>query len=367
MKKQRAYLLVWTTSLALALLVLGVGLPVASATHELPALVAWWKLDEPSGTTAFDETANNNDGTLCGNNLLCTPPGGPTVGAAGHFGTAYSFDGVDDYVSVPNAVALNPVTAYTLAAWVRYDGTLDGATHTIFSKSSFVLNKRTNETLGCTHQLADNSFSRAIVPAGAWSLNTYHHLACTWDGSAVRIYLDGLLRNGNGAATLKATTSAVTFGGDPVGANFFPGRLDDVRIYSSALSASQVEDLFLDPEHHACSTEDQEALTNWVEPFTSSIAGPLLTWIVVFTLLAVILGAGLFKLKGGASVLIIVAMSGTPLLLAEPVSASHDCVVLNSVTAASVAQILVPLAFLFAIVGVVIGAVALALRNRKGY
>src|SRR5262245_18641157 len=72
-------------------------------------LVAHWKFDESSGSTPADATSNRNDGKLTN---------GPTW-ASGYIGGALSFDGVNDYVEVPNSASLGITTDITLAAWVK--------------------------------------------------------------------------------------------------------------------------------------------------------------------------------------------------------------------------------------------------------
>src|SRR5262245_51064299 len=97
-EKSRLFL---KTSILVALL--GVGSFRASGQVDL---IAHWKLDENSGTTTADATSNRNDGTLTK---------GPTW-APGYIGSALSFDGVNDYVEVPNSAILGITTDITLAA-----------------------------------------------------------------------------------------------------------------------------------------------------------------------------------------------------------------------------------------------------------
>src|SRR5262245_31987300 len=97
-------------SLFLQTCILAVLLGVASfrASGQVD-LIAHWQLDENSGTATADTTANRNDGTLTN---------GP-IWAPGYIGNALSFDGVNDYVQVPNSASLGITTDITLAAWVK--------------------------------------------------------------------------------------------------------------------------------------------------------------------------------------------------------------------------------------------------------
>ena len=75
--------------------------------------VALWHLDESFGSTVFDETANNNDGTINGASWA-----GPRW-TSGMFDDALSFDGTDDYVDCGSSAKLKPTTDITIEMWVK--------------------------------------------------------------------------------------------------------------------------------------------------------------------------------------------------------------------------------------------------------
>ena len=81
----------------------------ASFTVAPSNLVAYWKFDEGSGTTAADSSGNGNTGTLI-NGPLWT---------AGKAGNALYFDGIDDNVTVLDSASLHLSSAFTLSAWVN--------------------------------------------------------------------------------------------------------------------------------------------------------------------------------------------------------------------------------------------------------
>ena len=79
----------------------------------LPAnLVLGLGLDEGSGTRLSDRSGSGNTGTISG----------ATWTTQGKFGSALSFDGVNDWVTVADANSLDLTTAMTLEAWVYPDG-----------------------------------------------------------------------------------------------------------------------------------------------------------------------------------------------------------------------------------------------------
>ena len=76
--------------------------------------LAYWRLGEPSGTSAADASGNGNTGTYGGSPTL-----GATGALAGDTDTATSFDGVNDNVSVPNNAALNLNGSFSIEFWAK--------------------------------------------------------------------------------------------------------------------------------------------------------------------------------------------------------------------------------------------------------
>jgi len=194
---------------------------------------------------------------------------GQVIGAAGSKVRAASLPGYGyalmlrgqkhQYVDVPRSTVLD-VDRYTLAAWVRYTAVENDLTRgrweVLEKAASYWMNVRTDGHVrvggffgGCSGpgvwQYLD---STAAVRAGRWT-----HLASTYDGSTLRVYVDGLL------AGSKAVTGRTCVSGEPlaVGAKnnpskglleaFWDGRLDEVRIYDHALTAPKVVQLAARP------------------------------------------------------------------------------------------------------------------------
>ena len=207
---------------------------VASLTPPPPPapLVAHWKLDETTGTTASDSSGNSNTGTLQGANGL--PAWQPT---GGKIGGALSFDGVDDRVE-KTAFSGLPSGAITVSAWVKLDAHKNWnniVNHewtgtggwSLFTDASGVA------TFGVSTP-AQNIATKSGLTAGTW-----HHLTGVYDGSNVRIYVD------DQEGTPRAISGAVLDNVGNVGiGGATDGSLDDVRIYNRALSAQEVTDLY---------------------------------------------------------------------------------------------------------------------------
>ncbi len=74
------------------------------------------------------------------------------------------------------------------------------------------------------------------------ALNTWAHIAATYDGTTLRMYVDGSqVASAARTGVIKTSTNALTLGGDPFYGQYFRGTIDEVRIYNRALSAAEVQ------------------------------------------------------------------------------------------------------------------------------
>lgn len=102
--------ILFTTGFSVFFLFLILGALFSStASAQTSGLVAAYNFDEGSGTTLMDRSGNGNNGTL-----VSSP-----AWTAGKNGGALAFDGVDDYVSVPETSSLDISGSMTLAAWIK--------------------------------------------------------------------------------------------------------------------------------------------------------------------------------------------------------------------------------------------------------
>ncbi|MBO2012488.1 LamG-like jellyroll fold domain-containing protein [Hymenobacter negativus] len=158
-------------------------------------------------------------------------------------GNALAFDGSDDYVAVSAAPGLNNLGkgSFTLESWV-YSTNL-GAVNSIIRKGgdyNLVL-QQGGLLLAEVWPGGMGTSTRPYAQATAAILqNRWTHVAATWDGTALRLYVNGV------AAPLSANSSPVTtseslqIGRSTVFNQPFNGRLDEVRIYNAALTPAQI-------------------------------------------------------------------------------------------------------------------------------
>jgi len=214
-------------SIFLASLVFGVGLILTGAASAAdPALVAWWRLDETSGTTAHDATVHGNDGRLQGD----------PVWVAGKIGGALQFDGDDDYVDI-GSVGISGMDPRTITGWVKAD-TADITNWT--AVFGFTPDGSTDGTYFDIEVDAGNY----VVHVHGWDSVfgpvdlQWHHFAVTYDGAGGNWYMDGQFIDSLDGAV--GTVDHVRIGARPSNGNHFPGLVDDVRIYNKVLSAPEV-------------------------------------------------------------------------------------------------------------------------------
>src|SRR3989338_2523425 len=195
--------------------------------------VAAYAFDEGSGTTIEDSSGNNNTGTLTN---------GPTW-TTGKIGGALSFDGVNDYVDLGNPLSLRPVNQITISAWIN--PTDVSTSKTIVSKditgaADYFFRVQGPGGVRCNFE------GLVLDLVGNYVLtNVWQHLACTYDGSIVSIYKDGILLSSSAASAVTYSDSGANIkigrrdeGG---GGLYFPGLIDDLRIYNRALTEAEIQ------------------------------------------------------------------------------------------------------------------------------
>jgi chitodextrinase len=196
-------------------------------------LVAAYGFEEGSGTAIGDASGRNNNGVASGT----------TWSTAGKFGNALVFNGTNARVTVPNTASLQLTTSMTLEAWVFpttaptgwravVDKTVDG-----YYLMASTDNGNRPGVGGTWTDGNKNVFGPSVLPVNTWT-----HLATTFDGTTVRLFVNGAqVASQAQTAPLRTTTGTLQIGGDSYPNEFFAGRIDEVRVYNRALSAAEIQ------------------------------------------------------------------------------------------------------------------------------
>jgi glucose/arabinose dehydrogenase len=197
-------------------------------------LVAAYNFDAGSGSTLADVSGKNHPGTISG----------ASWNAAGKTGGALSFDGVNDSVSIADANDLDLTTGMTVEAWLR-PSALGNAWRMVALKENagamtYALYASTDT--GRPTGQANVGGERDARAATALPTATWSHLAVTYDGTTVRLYVNGTqaaTRTAGGA--MSVSTRPLKIGGNAVWGEWYAGLLDDVRVYNRALTATEIQ------------------------------------------------------------------------------------------------------------------------------
>jgi hypothetical protein len=206
-------------------------------------LKGYWKFNENTGTTTVDSSGSGNTGTL-------------TSGAGwgtGQSGSAVGLDGVDDYVQMGAQSTLVVINTVSFTAWIHPTGAGSHATvgGTILVKEGeYVLARFPNGTI--QWGFANSNPGWLFIDTGYVApLNQWTHVAVTYDNGTIKTYANGgLVHTFSGSGFIgDAITGQNDFriGGRQVISQHFQGRIDEVRVYNRALSASEITELIADP------------------------------------------------------------------------------------------------------------------------
>jgi hypothetical protein len=210
------------------------------STTQPAGLIAQWHLDESSGTGALDASGGGNNGTLVGGSSWTT----------GQFGQALYFDGATQFFYGANSITAPDV--FTMELWFKTNTTSGGRL------IGFGNSQITNSGNYDRHVYMTNSGQLyfGVYPNSVQTVNTaasyndgaWHHVAATLSGAGMFLYVDGSLAGSNvGVTSGQAYSGWWRVAEDNLSgwtnqptSNFFNGTIDEVRIYTTALSAAQI-------------------------------------------------------------------------------------------------------------------------------
>jgi|GEM_PF-3087854 len=195
-----------------------------------------------------DYSSYNNNGTLGGGNLSKVP----IWNSSGKIGGAYVFDGVDDYIEIPDSPSVNITTnRITLSAWVKYTDAGGDTEGYVIKKGKFgasgpyTLSAHEDGVVYFT--FSNGTDGIGVNWGGGIDDGNWHHLVGTYNGSQAIIYVDGIQRDNTSTnQNITTTSSVVTIGGWVDNYRIFNGTIDNPKIYNFALTGSQVWKMYVE-------------------------------------------------------------------------------------------------------------------------
>ncbi len=208
----------------------------ASDVAELYGFVGHWKLNHTSSTTATDSSPFATNGTVSGTANWSTDCGGMRV---------FDFNGSTNYVSIANASHLQPIESLTIAAWIKGDSWGAGSdVDTILRKGDSPPNNYKLDIADGKVELGlDVNDDAGIQSTTTLSTGVWYHVAATWDGAIVKIYINGELDSSTARTGTIATDTRSLYIGGRSGTDLFNGMIRDVRLYNRALQQSDIRKL----------------------------------------------------------------------------------------------------------------------------
>ena len=219
-------------------------------------LVGYWKFDEGEGTITTDGSGSRNTGALAGD---------PTwiLDSSCIIGKCLGFDGVDDHVEVQYSSSLNPTDAITIAAWYKPVSFKGNGNNPIVDKGYFSHTAPFYQyhlgVSGDQHPVNPGAFlfsvsttgtSGAITtPSGFWAPGNWYHVVGTYDGSKIKLYVNGsLIASTPASGSMRDYGKNLHIGGfdnlDYANVSYLAGVLDEIQIYNRSLSPSEIRAIF---------------------------------------------------------------------------------------------------------------------------
>ncbi|MHB9133843.1 MAG: LamG domain-containing protein [Armatimonadota bacterium] len=197
-------------------------------------VIGQWNFDEGSGTTAIDSSGNGCNGTISGSPTWATGP----------YGTCLYFDGVNDYVRVPDGV-YNKAAPFTIACWYRPEvGITPPTQHAVFDhKFDAFVDRYWMEEANCAFSCYDDArVGRTVANSYTLPPQTWVFVAVTVTPTTVKLYKNGVLIrtttiSGFGKYVCDLGIGAMLYNNPHA---FFKGWIDNFTMYDDALNDTDI-------------------------------------------------------------------------------------------------------------------------------
>ena len=212
-----------------------------STTAPYNSLVGYWSFDGDKEdtllTTHYDFSDEGNDGT--GVNQVNTT----STGCLTDFGNCAQFDGVGDFITIGNPTSLQIAGNITIAGWFN---TRDNTTFQVLISRHTGTQTWFIRTDGDNFQfdIDTGGTSPQVNSITTIAENTWYHVAGTYNGTGMNLYINGVLDNSGGATGTIVTGSNIVRIGSRNGGMYMNGSIDEVMVFNTSLTAQQILDIY---------------------------------------------------------------------------------------------------------------------------
>lgn len=219
------------------------------------AIVGWYKLNG----NVLDSSGNNKHGSIVGS---------PTVTNEGPLGICYTFNpATGDYITIPNLSEFIYNSPFTFSAWIKTSGLSGGQTLNGVVSLTYGIGMYLNAGGYLCLRVRFNGSVTGLTSIKTVSDNKWHHICGTYDGTTLKLYIDGLFDSSLNSVTMDNIYSNSGYIGVEAndGSKYkFTGQIADVRIYDEGLSSKEINELSKSKILHYDFNQFQEPTTNVV-------------------------------------------------------------------------------------------------------
>jgi hypothetical protein len=203
-------------------------------------LIGWWKLNETKGTSVSDSSPTGNDGNVTNTTLDASS-------TSGKWHEALDLGGTNEHISIPYSTAYE-MDQLTVAIWAYPNTT--GTNLQLFTKDQtsggtnqvWQLRKNTDETISFI-VYNESGTPISTTSTRTMTVNSWNHVAGTWDGSDLKVYLNGLLEDTTSSSGKlnKSQTNKIFLGrSEHASPEYFDGRLEQAILFDQALTEDEI-------------------------------------------------------------------------------------------------------------------------------
>ncbi|HYE85337.1 MAG TPA: chitobiase/beta-hexosaminidase C-terminal domain-containing protein, partial [Vicinamibacterales bacterium] len=198
-----------------------------------------WGFEEGAGPITADSSGNGNTGTLLGASW-----------SAGRYSGGLAFDGVDDRIRIADAETLDASGEVSVAAWIKPSDVRPLAVilskESVANDHSYALWLNSSGQLSANFVLSGGTF--AATAPNAITTNVWTYVIATYDGSMIRLYVNGAeVASSSASGTFENTTRPLWIGGDQSASRYFAGHIDEVRVLDYAMAAWEISYFMSEP------------------------------------------------------------------------------------------------------------------------